>query len=197
MKTQSFIFIGRSGCGKGTQVELLKEVLKAKDPEHDILYIYTGDELRKFILGENKTQQLAKKIYEAGGLMPEFLAVYTWSHILVDKYDGNQHVIFDGTPRRYHEAGVLDSVFDYYDFGNPWVIYINISSEEAKKRLLLRKRSDDNEEDIQKRLDWFEADVLATISFYRDNPRYNFIEINGEQDPKSVHGDIVNRLGLL
>lgn len=197
MTPQTFIFIGRSGCGKGTQVELLTKALRGKEPSIEVLYIQTGQEFREFIKGETLTQKKAKEIYDIGGLMPEFLTVNMWVKPLIEKYKGNQHIIFDGTPRKLHEAGVLDSVFNYYNFGKPWVINIKISAREALKRLLLRKRLDDNEDDIKKRLGWYETDVAKAIEYYCDNPRYNFLEINGERSVGDIHEDIVQKLGLM
>ena len=53
MNPQTFVFIGRSGCGKGTQAKLLQDVLKEKNPDQEIFYIETGANFRKF-LGEEK-----------------------------------------------------------------------------------------------------------------------------------------------
>ena len=49
MKLQTFIFIGRSGCGKGTQVALLQKYIKTQDYKRPILYIETGERFRQFI----------------------------------------------------------------------------------------------------------------------------------------------------
>ncbi len=196
MNQQSFIFIGRSGCGKGTQIKLLMDVLKKKDPSREVLYIYTGQEFREFIKGESITQKKSKAIYVAGGLQPEFLTVHMWVKPLVDKYTGKEHVIFDGTPRKFHEAGVLHSIFGFYGLPKPWVVNIDISSAEATKRLLARKRFDDVTEEIKKRLSWYETDVAPTIGYYRDNGNYNFLEIDGEKGVEGIHEDIVKGLGL-
>ena len=196
MTPQAFIFIGRSGCGKGTQVELLKQALKKADPSRDILYIQTGQGFRDFIKGETFTQKKSREIYEAGGLQPEFLAVNMWERPLIDGYNGDEHIIFDGTPRKYHEAGVLDSVFSFYDMKTVWVINVDISPEESLKRLLLRKRFDDNTEEIKKRLAWYETDVAPAVEFFRTNPNYKFLKIDGERSVEAIHADIVKRLGL-
>jgi len=197
MNLHSFVFIGRSGCGKGTQIKLLIDLLKKKDPEHEVLYIYTGKEFRDFIQGPSITQKLSKAVYEVGGLMPEFLTVHMWVKPLVENFNGSQHIIFDGTPRKFHEAGVLHSMFSFYKFEKPWVINIGISAEEAVKRLLIRKRQDDTEVDIRKRLGWYETDVAPTIEFYRDNPNYNFVYVDGTGTPEAIHEDIVKKLGLM
>jgi adenylate kinase family enzyme len=133
--------------------------LKKADPSRDILYIQTGQGFRDFIKGDTYTQKKSREIYEAGGLQPEFLAIQMWEKPLIDGYTGEEHIILDGTPRKYHEAGVLDSVFGFYNIETVWVINVDISPEESLKRLLLRKRFDDNTDEIKKRLAWYETDV--------------------------------------
>ncbi len=196
MTQQTFIFIGRSGCGKGTQAKLLTDYLKKIDPKKDVLYIYTGDQFREFIKGKSETQKLSKVVYEAGGIEPEFLAIYMWVNVLVEKYTKNEHLIFDGTPRKYHEAGALDSIINFYDLEKPFVININISKEESIKRLLGRGRIDDNKEDIEKRLLWYETDVLQAIGYYKDNLDYHFLQINGEHSIEEIHKDIISEINL-
>ncbi|MEI8327797.1 MAG: nucleoside monophosphate kinase [Candidatus Taylorbacteria bacterium] len=197
MKPQAFIFIGRSGCGKGTQVKLLMEILAQKDPSLESLYVQTGQEFRQFIQGETFTQKKSKEIYDAGGLQPEFLTVDMWGRVLIEKYKGDQHLIFDGTPRKLHEAGALHSCFGFYGFDKPWVINIDISNAESKKRLLARKRFDDTEEEITKRLEWYETDVEPALGYYDGNPKYTFLKISGERSVEEIHADIVKRLGLV
>ncbi len=191
MTPQTFIFIGRSGSGKGTQAKLLQNHLKQVDPSKEILYIQTGWELREFIQGGSFTQKASKVLYDAGGLQPEFIAVYTWVNVLVNKYTANEHLVFDGTPRRHHEAGVLDSIFNFYKLDKAHVIYIDVKKEESVERLLARKRVDDSRENIEERLSWFDRDVMPAIDFYRNNPSYNFHHINGEQSVEAVHADIL------
>lgn len=197
MNPQAFIFIGRSGCGKGTQIELLEKVLKEKDSVNEVLYIYSGQELRKFKEGPTVTAQMAKTLYDSGNLMPEFLVINMWVMPLVEKYKGNQHLIFDGTPRKFHEAGVLHSAFSFYGFEKPWVINLDITGEEAVRRLSVRGRQDDNEADVRKRLAWYETDVVPTINYYVNNPAYNFLKIDANRKIEEVHADIVKKLGLV
>jgi adenylate kinase len=173
------------------------KVLKIKNPDREILYIYTGQEFRKFIQGQSYTQKISKILYESGGLMPEFLTVNMWVAPLIENFRGDQNVIFDGSPRKIHEAGVLNSIFDFYNFEKPWVVNIDISNEEAVKRLMARKRIDDSEEDIKKRLGWYDTDVSPTIEYYRNNPNYKYIQIDGGKAPEIVHADIVEKLGLV
>ncbi|TAK58217.1 hypothetical protein EPO17_00030 [Patescibacteria group bacterium] len=196
MKAQNFIFIGRSGCGKGTQATRLTDYLKKLDPSREVFYLQTGAEFREFIQGDTHTQQLSKKAYVAGELQPEFIAVWMWSHILIEKFKGDEHLITDGSPRKFHEAGTLDSIFSFYGREKPFLIFINTSREEATRRLEGRKRLDDGAADVKKRMDWYDTDVAPALTFYRDNPDYNFLEINGDQSPDLVWQEIQSKLSL-
>jgi adenylate kinase len=196
MKPQAFIFIGRSGCGKGTQLDLLVDALKKADPAHEVLKVQTGAEFRKLGGESGYTSAQVKKTIEQGKLMPEFMCIYVWGRVLAERYTGNEHLVFDGTPRKPHEAAVLDSVFKFYGFDKPWVINIDISSEEAMKRLLARKRSDDTEADIRERLSWYEEEVVPTLQYYDENERYRFLKVNGERSVEEIRADIVKRTDL-
>ena len=129
-------------------------------------------------------------------MQPEFVAVYLWISVIINKYTGNEHIIFDGTPRKYHEAVVLDSVFDFYKFGKPFILNIDISNEESVKRLLARKRIDDGEKEIKKRLSWYETEVIPTLDYFKDNKNYNFLVIDGERSVEEIHRDIIGKIGL-
>ncbi|MBI2096477.1 MAG: nucleoside monophosphate kinase [Candidatus Taylorbacteria bacterium] len=196
MSPQIFIFIGRSGCGKGTQAALLSNYLKEVSPERSVFYLQIGEEFREFIKGDTYTQKLAKKIHDAGGLVPEFLAVYFWSRRLAQEYRGLEHLVIDGTPRKFHEAGVLHSIFDFYKFSSAYVVYLNVSKEWAVEKLKSRGRVDDNEQDIEARLAWFETDVLPAVEFYRKNSFYRFVEVNGEQSVEAVWKDVRKGVGF-
>ena len=194
MNQKVFILIGRSGCGKGTQGKLITEYLKKVDPEHNTLYIQSGSEFREFIKGSSATQKISNELYKADKLQPEFLSVYMWINILLRSYTGSEHLIFDGAPRRRHEAGVLDSVFDFYGLVKPYVIHIDVSESWATERLTARHRMDDKSEDITKRLAWYMTDVVPAIEYYKNNPRYTFININGERSIEEIHEDLINMI---
>ena len=117
-----------------------------------------------------------------------------WSRTLAENFKEDEHLIVDGTPRKFHEAGVLDSIFDFYKREKPYLIFLNIGEKWATERLMGRGRIDDNHDDIKARLDWYETDVVPAINFYRNNPKYNFIEINGEQTIEQVNQDILAKL---
>ena len=58
------IFIGRSGCGKGTQADLLKNYISSHDDkDRQILYVESGEGFRQFIRGESFSSKLSKKTF--------------------------------------------------------------------------------------------------------------------------------------
>jgi adenylate kinase len=194
MTLQTFIIIGRSGSGKGTQARLLQEYIKKQDSKTEILYTESGDEFRKFLKSDNYASRLAKEINTKGLLQPAFLAIWIWSSYLIKNLNNKKHLILDGTPRKLNEADVLDEAFSFYKRSNVNVIYINVSVGWATERLQDRHRADDTNEGIKKRLDWFDTDTTEAIDFYKNNPSYNFFDINGEQSVKEVHDEIVSKL---
>ncbi len=196
MKPQAFIFVGRSGSGKGTQAALLIDVLGQKDPARKIFTVETGKELRKFIEGDSFTQKQAKKIQMGGGFQPSFLAIYNWAKVFIEKYEQDMHMVLDGTSRRLPEAVAIESVFDFYGISDCWVIYLDVHDEEATGRLLARGRADDTHEGIKNRLSGFVQDMKPSIDFFKNNSRFRFLDINGIGKIEDIHADIVKKLGL-
>jgi adenylate kinase len=194
---QSYIFIGKSGCGKGTQSDLLSAALKKMKPDITILNVETGRELREFIKGSSHTAQLTKNVINNGGLMPEFMPIYLWGKIFVDKFTGGETLIFDGTPRKIMEAHILTSLFGFYNLPKPWIIYLDVEHEEVMKRLKIRGRADDSEEDVKRRLAWYQTEVAPIVDLYRTDPNVQFLDINGNRSIQDVHIDIVKRVGLV
>lgn len=192
---QTFIFIGRSGCGKGTQADLLRNYFQKQTPEIPFLYIETGEKFREFIKGQTFTQKMSFDAYKKNNRQPDFLAAWMWGHILIEDFRGEEHLMFDGAPRSLTEAKILDTALAFFQREKVYVIYLNIERQTAVERLLARGRTDDaSKMGIDKRLDWFESDVLPAIDFYKSNPRYALIEVNGEEPVSEVHRAIVEAL---
>jgi adenylate kinase len=195
VELQTFIFIGRSGCGKGTQVALLQEYMKKQDQERYLFYIETGERFRQFIKEHSLSSRSAAEIYKTGNRQPDFIAVWMWSHLLVERMTGEEHVIFDGTPRSLHEAQILDTAITFYNRHRPHVLYFNISRATSKSRMIARRRMDDiNPEEIERRLNWFETDVIPAVDYFRNHPKYNFVELNGEQLVEVVQQELLLKM---
>ncbi len=196
MEKKFFILIGRSGSGKGTQAKLLQDYLKDKGAE-SVLHITTGGGFRNFIEEENYTAILSKYVNDKGLLQPEFLAIWNWSSIFINNLREEDSVILDGAPRKTYEVPALHSAINFYGFSKPIVIYIDVSEGVSKERLLERGRGDDKEEEIARRMDWFDVDVLSVIDSYKNDQRYDFVHVNGEKSVIEVHDQIIEKLALL
>jgi len=195
MELATFILIGRSGCGKGTQSRLLEPYLRSADPERrDVLYLETGEHFRDFFKRNSYSSKLARELNERSELQPPFLAIHFWSDWLIEHLHGSEHLIIDGTPRYLDEARALTGAMRFYR-RRPTVIHLNVPREFSEKHLRERGRADDRREgDIQKRLLWFETSVLPAIEYLKHEPLYRFIEVNGNQPIEKVHADIVDKL---
>lgn len=198
MKKETFIFIGASGSGKGTQVELLKHELVKRDPTAPIFYLQTGQHFREFVKGNSHAAQIAREAQERGELLPGFLAMWLWSDIFIKNLTGEEHLIIDGSPRTVDEAEHLDVAFKFFKREHPTVLYINVSPEWSRTRMQERAakegRKDDSEAGIVKRLAWFEREVLPTVERYRRDRDYRFLEINGEESIAAVHQEILENV---
>lgn len=194
MSKNAYIFIGRSGSGKGTQAELLKKYLDSSGRK--VEYIATGQAFRDFIQGDGYTQDLSRKLMDEGKLQPEFLAVWMWGGEFVQRLEGDEEIILDGTPRSLNEAKMLGDALAFYGF-TPQVLHMDISHDEAVERLTKRGRADDKEmKDIEERLRWYEEDVVPAIEHYRDEDFYMVYDIKGEGSIEEIHQNIKERLEL-
>jgi adenylate kinase len=194
MKPHTYIFIGRSGAGKGTQINLLIE--KLRSAEHPVLHIETGKVFRELIESDTCAAQISKEIARTGGLQPSFLSVWIWSDLLVKNFTGKEHLLFDGMPRRMSEAKILETALKFYGVENPTVIYLDVSRDWAMDRLNARGRNDDGKDSIEQRMKWFDKDVVDTIEYMKHNTYYTFLDINGEQTIEGVQDEINKKLGL-
>lgn len=196
MKEHTVIFIGKSGCGKGTQLQKIHDELESRG-ETSIVYLESGKNLREFIDSDTYTSKLAKEINLKGELQPGFLAVWSWVNKMLTNFVGQKFFFVDGVPRKLNEAYILDEMLDFYDRKNRFVINIDVSDKWAKERLLERKRGDDiHEESVDKRLSWFKSNSPEIISFFEKTGKYKVIKINGEQEPDMVYKDITSEIKL-
>ncbi len=209
--------IGKSGSGKGTQVELLKKKLgKAR-------HIVSGDLFRAFINSKHPLASRIGKIVNSGDLPPAWFSALLWETELIRFTNLKVRiVIFEGTPRRVWEAELLDEISQFMFNSKPVAIHLAISDKEAKRRLLIRlvckkclqpvpykllaqrpkkcsfcggpveRRKDDNAKAILNRLQFFRKDVLPTLKYYQRQKR--LIQVNGEQGVVQVFAELWRKL---
>lgn len=195
----TYIFIGRSGCGKGTQVEKLAESLSQRGIITETkpwLRIETGARLREAVERETFTAKQLRVGLEQGERLPDNFAIWTWTDFLFNNYSDREHLFFDGCPRSLNEAQTLDLLLKFYQREKPVVVFLDVSREEVTSRLLKRGRNDDQPADIERRLAWFDRDVVPALEYYRNNSFYTFLEIDGDQSIDKIHEDILAKLEL-
>ena len=156
---QAFIFLGRSGCGKGTQAELLINLLTKGKPGKT-LHIESGALIREYSKGTSFTEKNTKIVMEKGLLIPEAVIVSLWMKTLDNNFTGKENIVFDGTPRKPRESQLLDDTLKFYNFEKVTVFCVNVSYGWSEKRMTDRARKDDTPESIKKRLEWYETDVV-------------------------------------
>ena len=194
----NFVFIGRSGCGKGTQADLLRKELEQKSGTGSVFYINTGSHFRNLVdHSEFLTARLLnEKILQAGEKAPDALAIWACTEELIHGVAETNHLIIDGSPRTALEAQVLEEMFGFFGRTNVFHIWLNASDAWVYDRMMERGRFDDKPENIKNRLAYYEKFVVPAIEFYKNDSKHTFIEINGEQPVENVHRDIVKAIGL-
>lgn len=182
------ILLGKSGSGKGTQADLLEKKFKYH-------LLSSGHILRKRAKKLDFIGEKIKKLLAMGGLIPTPIVFHLWLHDIesLRKKHNISGVVLEGSPRKLYEAYLLQEVLQFYGWDkNLRVFEIKISDKEALRRLLSRKRHDDQTQAIKNRLKWFQDEVRPAISFYKKLGA--LVSINGEQSPERVFEDILKNL---
>ncbi len=195
MQGETFIFFGIASSGKGTQMSLLEKYIKEKYKK-ECLHIGTGDGFRNIINKDNYVSGLVKEYLEKGNLMPDFFATSIVVDFFVSNLTPERNLITDGYPRTLKQAEDFQAMMNFFRRSKIQIIYIELSKEEAMKRNLLRGRSDDNEETIKKRFDWYYSNVIPTINSFEGKSGVTMHKINGEQPIENVHNDIIKSLNI-
>jgi len=216
-KQKNIILFGRSGCGKGTQANLLIK-------DFGLKYISSGDLLRDRSKKDDFTGNKLKKVMIEGGRVPTSIMFNIWAESIgtMKKEIDDSGVIIDGSPRSLIEAKLIDNIFKWYEWKDVKIILLDISREEAFNRLTKRRickkcgqlipwvgdfknikkcdkcggeliiRIDDKPEAINARLEYFNKDVQPAIDYYEKQGR--LIKINGDNPIKKVYSDIKKKI---
>jgi adenylate kinase family enzyme len=194
----AYILFGKSGCGKGTQANLLVKNLESGTLGNKALYISTGAHLRQFTKTDSFIASITRDALAKGELSPEFLATTMWGNFLIENFTGNEDLILDGLARRLDESMILENALEYIGIQNIYVIFINTSDVWSTERLLARGRADDDADEIKKRLNWFAENTMQSINYFKnktsENLKIKYLEINGEQTIEEVHNSIIKAL---
>jgi len=197
--------LGAPGSGKGTQAKKLMV-------DRNIPHISTGDILRTVVAVGTGFGQHAKKIMEAGQLVPDDIMLSIIRERLAQT-DAANGFILDGFPRTEKQAINLDDLLTQLSQSLDLVILMNVDFDILIKRLTGRRtcsqtgqllniyfssqqeldacidaggkliqREDDNEEIISNRLEAYRAQTEPLIKFYCGKDKLKIIDAAGNLD---------------
>lgn len=193
---QTFVFFGIVGSGKGTQVELLQNYLKDNNLAEDVVLASPGVGYRKLVSDGYYTGQIVKETLDKGYLQPDFLTNGLVISNMAFGMKETSCIIADGFPRTIIQSQTLEEVLKYYNRSDINIVYIEISKEEAIKRMKLRGRTDDTDEAIAKRFDEYMNNVIPAMNYFKGKDGYKIHTINGEQSIEDVHKELISSLGI-
>ncbi len=125
------VLLGPPGSGKGTQAKRLAE-------KYGLPHVSSGDILRVGLREEGYLDRETREIVRSGGLVPDRIAVEIVKKKLGEE-DFGKGFILDGFPRTLPQAESLNGFLQESDIPIDRVLYLELSQEEAVKRLSGRR----------------------------------------------------------
>ncbi len=170
------VLIGIQGSGKSTQGNLLSQ-------KFGIPFLSSGDIFRTLAKEDADLGKYIKEVMNSGLLIPDDKTIDIITEYL-NRPEYKNGYILDGFPRTITQA-------EQFKNGVGFAIYLKVSDQEALRRISLRKsaRQDETAEAIKKRIELFHTHTEPLLDFYRKDKK--LIEIDGEQDIKAIHLQIL------
>ena len=163
----NIILLGPPGAGKGTQAQRLVE-------KYGIVQLSTGEMLRAAVASGSELGKQAKRIMDAGQLMPDDLMVQMIAD-RIDRPDCADGFILDGFPRTTAQAEALDGMLAEKGLKLDAVIELKVDDEVLVDRINTRisqsgaeVRSDDSVETLRKRLAVYHEQTAPILPYYAD-----------------------------
>ncbi len=196
MQSQTVIFIGPQGSGKGTQVQRLTAYLHQNSPEQRVVPIETGKAFRDLAATHSYTAQRVKEILAEGGMIPNFLTKAFVIKFLVKNLEDNTHLTMDGFPRNLAQVQFIDDLMKFYKRQGLSVVFLDVPEEVVRKRMQGRGREDDTPELITERLRLYEEQTAPIVQTYKNRSDINFIHIDGSLPIGEVTKKMIEGLGI-
>lgn len=187
MEPKIIFFIGKPGCGKGTQAKLL-----AKRTEWPVFA--SGKLFRDIAKKDTPVGRKVKSENDAGMLAPHWFAMHLYLEALLSVSE-DSGAIFDGFNRKVPEAELVVDSLRW--LSRPFsVLNIKVSDEEVRNRLAGRKEVEGRADDsvVSERLQEYYEHTEPAIEVFRSIG--SLVEIQGEQLPEKIAADIRAVLGI-
>jgi len=155
-----------------------------------------GNLLRSLALKDTYAASLLRPILARGELVEYAVSVAEFGHYLLENLKEDQHLLIDGFPRSLEQVALIDSALRFYRRDAPAVVRIEITDEEALKRLLARGRSDDIPEAIRARLAWTRKAEKEIEAWFKGSANYRVHEIDGSGTIEETQAKVRAALGV-
>ncbi len=189
------LFFGPSGAGKGTQVELLKEFL-IENSHREVVEIDMGAKLREVINEGRYAGRKIQSIISEGNFLPGSVPIYFMYDYFMKHLRPETHLLADGVVRTALQAQAFHEAMNFFEHEDYQIIFLNLSDETIRQRLLSRGRSDDTKESIQRRIDEYKEKVLPLVNVFESFGKEVTL-VDGEMSIEQVHRDILQKLSLI
>lgn len=175
----NIVLFGPPGAGKGTQSEKLIE-------KYNLIHLSTGDILRGEIAAGTALGMEAKKLMDAGALVPDEVVI----GMISSKLDQNKNAtgfIFDGFPRTAAQAEALDKLLKDKNTSITKMLALEVNDDELTKRLLIRGKNsgradDQNEDIIRNRINEYNNKTAPLKNYYSSQSKFQSIDGIGTVD---------------